>query len=268
MPAVADTSPTISRRRAVMAAKARPSTSRSERGVTSRVRSPPAIASAVSAVSRSDSAMRPKAPAMRPTSSCVRAFTVTSRSPSPIRSAASATSRTGRLRRPATNTSAPPTSSSADQADEDQLRAQRGDAGQDLVLRRDGHEAPAAGLHRRVEHHDVTAVDGVLGLDPALAALGGLGGNADVLGGLLAGPPLAWPGRRRACRSARRRTRSRCRAPRRPWSACRARSSATSMPVTPTARAVALDRRRVGGHHRAAVEVRVEHDVAGGLEAA
>ena len=96
-----------------MAANARPSTSRSERGVTSRVRSPPAIASAVWAVSRSDSAMRPKAPAMRPTSSCVRAFTVTSRSPSPIFSAASATSRTGRLRRPATNTSAPPTSSSA-----------------------------------------------------------------------------------------------------------------------------------------------------------
>ena len=152
-----------------------------------------------------------------------------------------------------------------DQADENQLGAQGGDAGEDLVLRRDGYEAPAAGLHRRVEHDDVTAADGVLRLDPALAALGGLGGNADVLGGLLAGPPLVGgEGDERAGRRGDERV------------AAVEHLDGLGLLVQRVERhvdaghadggAVALDGRRVGGHHRAAVEVRVEHDVTGGLE--
>ena len=112
-PAVSDISPTITRRRSVIERKACPSASRSERGSTSWVRSPPAIASAIRAFSLSESTMAPNAPAMRPTSSWPRAWTATSRSPSAIRSAARATSATGRLKRDAISSTTMPTASKA-----------------------------------------------------------------------------------------------------------------------------------------------------------
>ena len=113
VPAVWETSPTMSRSRSVIVRKAWPSVSRSERGSTSRLRSPPAIASAVAAVSRSEVTIAPNAPAMRPTSSFPPTCRVTSRSPSAICSAAAATSRTGRLIRLAMNTRTPPITRSA-----------------------------------------------------------------------------------------------------------------------------------------------------------
>ena len=164
VPAVPETSPTISRRRRLIVRSARPSVSRSERGCASRLRSPRRSPRPPGLLAqRRHHPRRTRRPSGRPRP----------RPRAPPR-------RRGRRRRSARPRRRSPAPGGPAGSPRAPVRprwpagrpARSGSAscaavhrGEHLVLGRDGGERPAAGRHRGGEDHDVAVGDGINGFD-------------------------------------------------------------------------------------------------------